>query len=129
MRRDREDAVQHEADELAAEAFDRYPPDVEQWVRDAFVGEWGLNAENAARHVMWAAVGLLYDPACSEFVGVLRNAVSQLREAYVDHASTQGLYAATAEDRINSAISDEAERARDLADDRNVDAYQSGLRG
>jgi hypothetical protein len=118
---DRKDQEQHEADELASEAFDRYLPEIEQWVRDAYCGEWGLNAENSAKQVMWAAVrGKILQ---------LKHAVSDLREAYVEHASAHGLYAVEAADAVNNAISDEAERQRDIADDRNVDAYNAALRG
>jgi hypothetical protein len=127
---DRKDQEQHEADELASEAFDRYLPEIEQWVRDAFVGEWGDAAEKAAKGVMWAAVRWFADGKNDSWlIAGLYRSTYLLRDAYVEHASAHGLYAAEAADAVNNAISDEAERARDLADDRNVDAYNAALRG
>lgn len=123
-----------EADQLASDAFDAYGAAIEDWVRDAFVGEWDRNSEDAARAVMLAAVrlaGLRHDtPAAADAVIGLRGCVRDLRDAYVEHASQAGLYASQAYDNVCGQREEYDEAQAELrAEMRAQEANDAGIRG
>jgi hypothetical protein len=120
-----------EADQLASDAFDAYGADIESWVRDAFVGEWD---KNAAREVVRAAIRvfvLRHDtPLAADAVRVLRTCVGNLHDAYVEHASQAGLYAATAYDNVCAQREEYDEAQAELrAEIRAQEAHDAGIRG
>ena len=121
--RDLKDMTQHIADELAGDAYDAPTPGVEQWVKNALVGEWGPLAQKDAEHLLWASIRfyrVMYD---LEHAGVYRRAVEQLRERYIDWAGIHGTYEGEAFQDARNYIADQLEQARD------IDADQAALRG
>ena len=115
--RDLKDLTTHIADELAGDAFDAPTPGVEQWVKDALVGEWGNDAQKDAEHLIWASIRFYRAMYDMEAAGVYRRAVEQLRERYIDWASQHATYAAEAWQDACSYQADMAEQQRDYEAD------------
>jgi len=123
-----------EADQLASDAFDAYGAPIEDWVRDAFVGEWDKNSEDAAREVVRAAIKFALLRHDSEQARVaastLRGCVVGLRDAYVEHASQAGLYSSQAYDNVCGQREEYDEAQAELrAEMRAQEANDAGIRG